>query len=209
MAQPQPRDPDPLVEERREPPRPAPTRRRPDRLQESPRRPTRPRPSGIGPKRTKLKEPVRRPGSPRNGSAPAPTGKRSYSDKEREEVAFRIVEAVLGDTRGLKLEDTRDQPAVGADAVDRDKDIWIELKAHGQEAADTLRLEPSEALRAEEKRGKFWLVVVWNLEKPRTPNFVVIPDPLRRLDTYLANGMRLTGVADLAAAKAAAAGNSG
>ena len=49
MAQPQPRDPDPLVEERREPPRPAPTRRRPDRLQESPRRPTRPRPSGIGP----------------------------------------------------------------------------------------------------------------------------------------------------------------
>ena len=54
MAQPQPRDPDPLVEERRQPPCPPPTRQRPDRLQESPYRPTRPRPSGIGPKRALL-----------------------------------------------------------------------------------------------------------------------------------------------------------
>ena len=50
MAQPKPRDPDPLVEERREPPRPAPTRQRTDRLQESPRSTTRSRPNGIGPK---------------------------------------------------------------------------------------------------------------------------------------------------------------
>src|SRR4029453_892790 len=50
LAEPQPRPPDPLVEETREPPRLAPTRLRPDRVQEGPRRPTRSRPTGIGPK---------------------------------------------------------------------------------------------------------------------------------------------------------------
>ena len=54
LAQPQPRPPDPLVEERRQPPRPAPTRLRTDRLQESPRRPTRSRPTGIGPKSARV-----------------------------------------------------------------------------------------------------------------------------------------------------------
>ena len=48
VAQPQPRDPHPLVQKGRQPPRPAPTRLRPDRLQEGPHRPTR-RPTGIGP----------------------------------------------------------------------------------------------------------------------------------------------------------------
>jgi hypothetical protein len=86
-----------------------------------------------------------------------------------------------------------------ADAVDQDKDIWVELKTHGREAADTLRLEPAEAQRAEKKRGRYWLVIVWNLEKPRTPEFVVIPDPVHRLDTYLGRGLKLTGVSELAA----------
>ena len=39
-------------------------------------------------------------------------------------------------------------------------------------------LEPAEAQRAHDERGRYWLVIVWNLEKPRTPEFVVIPDPL-------------------------------
>ena len=50
LAEPKPRHPDPLVKERREPPRPPPTRQRPDRLQKSKHRQTR-RPNGIGPKR--------------------------------------------------------------------------------------------------------------------------------------------------------------
>ena len=50
LAQPQPRDPDPLVEERPQPPRSPPTRQRPHRVQESPERDTCHPPSGIGPK---------------------------------------------------------------------------------------------------------------------------------------------------------------
>ena len=138
---------------------------------------------------------------PRGGSGPGPvrSGQRHYTDRDREDVAYALVEAVLGESRGVVLEDIRDQATTGADAVDRGQDIWIEIKAHGQDAADTLRLEPAEAERAAEKRGNYWLVVVWNLEKPRTPELVVIPDPLRRLDTYVGRGLKLTGVRDLAA----------
>jgi hypothetical protein len=130
---------------------------------------------------------------------------RSYTDAAREEAGYRIMEAVLGDTEGLVLDDLRTQDGVGADAVDRERDIWLELKAHGLDPADTVQLEPSEAKRAREKRDKYWLVIAWNLEKPRTPAFVVIPDPLRRLDTYLGRGLKLTGVQEVVVAPTATA----
>lgn len=117
---------------------------------------------------------------------------------EREDTAYRIIEAILAETHDLELEDVRDQSAVGADAVDRKKDIWIELKAHGRDVSDTVRLESSEAQRADEKREKFWLVVAWDLEKGRVPQYVIVPDPLRRLDTYLGRGLLLTGIGELA-----------
>lgn len=136
----------------------------------------------------------------RGGTGRRPrAGQRHYTDRDREDVAWTLVDAMLSASHGLVLEDIRDQPTTGADAVDRDQDIWVELKAHGQDAGDSLRLEPAEAQRAEEKRGNYWLVVVWNLEKPRTPELVVIPDPLRRLDTYLGRGLKLTGIRELAA----------
>ncbi len=50
MAQPQPGNPDPLVQEGGEPPRPPPARQRHDRLQASARRTNSNRPTGIGPK---------------------------------------------------------------------------------------------------------------------------------------------------------------
>jgi hypothetical protein len=63
---------------------------------------------------------------------------------------------------------------------------------------ENLKFPASEALRAEEKRGNYLLVVLWDLEKPRTPKLVVVPDPLHRLDTYFASGIQLTGLQDLA-----------
>jgi hypothetical protein len=125
---------------------------------------------------------------------------RGYSDREREDLALNIIREILRDTHGLDLEDLRDQRNTGADAVDRQQDVWVELKAHGRDVSDTVRLEPSEAQRAREKRGKYWLVVAWNLERPRTPEYVIIPDPLYRLDAYLGRGMTLTGVRELSGA---------
>jgi hypothetical protein len=134
---------------------------------------------------------------------PATSTKRSshsaYTPRDREDLAFEIVDAVLSADRGLELEDIRDQNRAGADAVDRGQDIWVELKAHGRDLPENLRFPGSEAARAEEKRGSYWLVVVWDLEQPRTPQFVVIPDPLHRLDTYVGHGLELTGLRDLAA----------
>jgi hypothetical protein len=130
----------------------------------------------------------------------APTANRGYSDREREDLALSIIREILHDTHGLNLEDLRDQKNTGADAVDRQQDVWVELKAHGREAPDTIRLEPSEAQRAREKRGRYWLVVAWNLERPRTPEYVIVPDPLHRLDAYLGRGMTLTGIRELSGA---------
>lgn len=161
-----------------------------------------------GQRRTRLKVPAKTKidtGERTNGRQPraGARGERSphaaYTDRGREDTAFAIVDAVLSAERGLDLEDTRDQNGAGADAVDRKQDIWVELKAHGRDLPENLRFPSSEAARAEEKRGNYWLVVVWNLEKPRTPQFVVIPDPLYRLDTYLGRGLELTGLRDLAA----------
>lgn len=158
-----------------------------------------------GKRRTQLRVPAKTKldsGRRRDTATRTSAGERAshtqYTPRDREDVAFAIVEAVLAEKRGLSLEDTRDQNDAGADAVDRKQDIWVELKAHGRDLPESLRFPRSEAIRAEQKRGKYWLVVVWSLEKPRTPKFVVIPDPLRRLDTYLGRGLELTGLRDLA-----------
>ena len=43
-----------------------------------------------------------------------------------------------------------------------------------------------------------WLVIVWNLEKPRTPQLLTVQNPLARLDTFLGNGIKLAGLDELA-----------
>jgi hypothetical protein len=148
-----------------------------------------------------LVDPKKKNSSPSgNGSPGTPrAGNRDYTDTDREDTGYAIAEAYLRDEFGFDLEDIRDQQNVGADAVDRDKDIWVELKASGRERDDVVRLERSEAKRAKEKRERYWLVVVWNLERPRTPQLLVVQDPLARLDTYLGSGIRLAGLDELAA----------
>jgi hypothetical protein len=125
-------------------------------------------------------------------------GDRNYTATDREDVAFAIVQAYLAETAKLDLEDLRDQDNVGADAVDRAKDIWVELKTAGRDRDDTIKLERSEAMRAKDKGDRYWLVVVWNLEKPRTPQLLIVQNPLARLDTFLGSGIKLVGLDELA-----------
>ena len=124
-------------------------------------------------------------------------GDRSYTATDREDNALAIAEAWLADNEQLDLEDIRQQGNVGADAVDRTRDIWVEIKAFGRERGDTVKLEPSEAERAKEKGDRYWLVLVWNLEKPRTPRLQIVQNPLARLDAFLGRGIKLVGLNNL------------
>lgn len=124
-------------------------------------------------------------------------GNRDYTEEEKEDLALDLVATVLAMQKGLRLEDIRDQPNAGADAVDRQRDIWVELKAHGRDMPDVIRLEPSEFDLAEIKKGKYLLAIVWGLEASRRPDYVLISDPLRRLDRRISGRIHLSGIADL------------
>ena len=62
---------------------------------------------------------------------------------------------------------------------------------------DVIRLEPSEFELAERKKGKYLLAIVWGLEVSRKPDYVLISDPLRRLDRRISGRIHLSGIADL------------
>ena len=145
-----------------------------------------------------LVDPMKKTAPGKKSSAASRAGNREYTATDREDTGYAIAEAYLREVAGLDLEDIRDQDNVGADAVDRDKDIWVELKASGRDRDDVIKLERSEAKRAQEKGKRYWLVVVWNLERPRTPELLLVQDPLARLDTYLGSGIRLAGLDELA-----------
>lgn len=140
-------------------------------------------------------------GTPRRTKPPATgtrAGDQNYTATDREDVGFAIAEAYLQEVANLELDDIRDQGNVGADAVDREKDIWVELKTAGRDRDDTIKLERSEAMRAKEKGDRYWLVLVWNLEKPRTPELLIVQNPLARLDAFLGSGIKLVGLDELA-----------
>jgi hypothetical protein len=124
-------------------------------------------------------------------------GNRDYTEVEKEDVALDLISTVLADRKGLDLEDIRDQGNAGADAVDQARDFWVEIKAHGKDMPDVVRLEPSEFELAEKKKGKYLLAVVWGLEESRKPDYVLISDPVRRLDRRISGRVHLSGIGDL------------
>ena len=124
-------------------------------------------------------------------------GNRDYTDEEREDLALDLVSTVLAKQKGLRLENLRGEDNAGADAVDRKRDIWVELKAHGKDMPDVIRFEPSEFELAEKKKGKYLLAIVWGLEASREPDYVLISDPVRRLDRRISGRVHLSGIADL------------
>ena len=124
-------------------------------------------------------------------------GARAYTDEDREDLALAIVSAALADQFGLSLDDIRDQKNVGADAVDRERDCWVELKAHGKDMPSSVRFEPSEFELADKKRGNYMLAVVWGLEAGRKPDFVLIYDPIHRLDRVITSKVQLRGIDEI------------
>jgi len=153
----------------------------------------------LPPPKKKLVNPKAATPSPRGGKAPPIAGDRHYTATEREDVGYLVSEAYLREAFDLHLDDVRSQGNVGADAIDREKDIWVELKTFGRDRTNIVRLERSEAIRAKEKGEHFWLVLAWNLERPRIPELLIVQNPLAKLDAYVGNGIRLVGLDDVAA----------
>lgn len=138
------------------------------------------------------KRPLKAPGPTRRSQGRSKS-RRAYDDQDREDVGYRLMERWL-EARGIKIDDTRNQPNVGADGVDRGKDLYFELKAHSGEPNNVVRLESSQAERAKKKKGDYWLVIASGLEVGSDPELLFIPDPLSRLDAYLGGGIRLAGI---------------
>jgi hypothetical protein len=158
-----------------------------------------------GGRRGKLRVASRRPLSPPSPNMSTNGGRnpsgRTYGTMESEEVGYRLMERYLAE-RGIELDDTRAQRNVGADGVDLEHGLYFELKAHGREASNEVRLQGSEAERAEEKSKDYWLVIAANLERGLNPELLFIPDPLARLDTYYGGGIRLIGINSVAGTRA-------
>lgn len=124
-------------------------------------------------------------------------GNRDYTEEDKEDLALDLVATVLAKQKGLDLDDIRSTANAGADAVDRERDVWVELKAHGKDMPSVVRFEPSEFELAEKKKGKYLLAIVWGLEASRDPDFVIISDPIRRLDRRISGRVHLSGIGDL------------
>jgi hypothetical protein len=144
----------------------------------------------LSQRRRPLKDPDRKDDRERRGGEGRRAG-RPQNAKERERVGFELTEDYLHAAYGMKLTNYCDRQDIGADGVDHDQDVWVELKAHAGDAPDSVKLTASEAERAHEKRDRYWLVVASGLEKGHTPALVIVQNPLRRLNAYLGSGIRL------------------
>jgi hypothetical protein len=147
---------------------------------------------GGGKLRITARRPLKRAAQARRRPS-LPSSRQALSDQDREDVGYRLMERWLAD-RGIDIDDTRNQPNVGADGVDLEQDLYFELKAHAGEAGNVVRLQSSEAERAREKKDRYWLVIASGLEEGSEQELLFIPDPLKRLNIQFRGGINLTGI---------------
>ncbi len=148
---------------------------------------TRRRRSTSGAADRPLPEPNRDGASPRGTSPPT-----SYTQVEKEAVGLELVRMVLaGDAE--EIVDLRAQHGVGADAID-ELDRFFELKVHGGEEPETIRLEQSEIRRAM-STPNFFLAVVSHVEGVEArPKVRIIVDPVNQLRMVDSSSVSFTGV---------------
>ena len=142
------------------------------------------RPSGGG----GLREPRSGTGGPSNR-----TPRRWYSDVDRENVGFELLQMLLS-TDDNEIDDLRTQRGVGADAVDQ-LERYYELKAFAGPEPGEVTLTESEAQRAL-STPDFFLVVISNLEEgadgPTTIR--IVTDPLNQLRPTTRGKITLSGL---------------
>jgi hypothetical protein len=147
------------------------------------------KPPHNGKRKPKLRDPDA-------GNQPKPSGggrgPTNYGPGEKEETGLRVLRKALGKDE-TTLHDVRHQPDVGADAVD-DEGRFFELKVHGTQMQDVVKMEGSQIERAL-STDKYYLVVIGNVENTGQPTEVrLIHDPLHQLKKETQSSVHLSGV---------------
>ena len=125
---------------------------------------------------------------PSEGIAPA-----NYTSDEREQLALRVLERIVGDNKG-KLKDFTRLKGLGADAGDSIGHLF-EVKAHAGEMPDSVNIELSQRRAAIESPEKFYLAVVSGLEEGDDDIVVKLFDqPMRTLDLEKGTSIKLSGI---------------
>lgn len=162
-------------------------------------------PSGPSQARTKgtARHSSRRHGTPlrqpKPGGAPlnsqiSPLG---YADHDKEELVIQALRQILQE-QGVKLDDQRGVPGVGADAYDSNE-RYYEIKAHGRDVPSELTLTRSEFVRALDEGENYTLVIASHLEKGTgKPTLRLVNDPVHRFEIEPPTDVRLMGVRDMA-----------
>ena len=119
----------------------------------------------------------------------APMG---YTNTEREQLAMRVLEAVVWDEQA-KLKDFTRLRGLGADAGD-DLGRLFEIKAHGGDMPDSINLELSQRRAAGESPEKFYLAVVSGLEEGYETMVRLFARPMETLDMEEGTSIKLSGI---------------
>ena len=135
-----------------------------------------------------LAEPKPNGGGPRGKSSI-----RLYTDVEKEDVGMELLRKLLrSDVE--EIADIRAQHGVGADAVDKFKGVFYELKVSAGAEPDYVTMTAAEVKRARTTTG-FFLVVISGVEGvDAQPRIRVIVDPLSQLQPTAGGSITLAGV---------------
>jgi hypothetical protein len=118
---------------------------------------------------------------------------RSFTDLDKESVGLALLRKIIEDGT-VTIADHRGQQGFGADAQDS-RGWFYELKVYLGDEPDAVRMEDSEILRALSVPGKYFLVVISNIEgADARPKVRVIADPVHQLTVSNASAMTLSGI---------------
>lgn len=117
---------------------------------------------------------------------------RGYTDNDREQLALRLLAAVIADHK-TKLKDFTRLPLVGADAGDELK-RFFEIKAYSGDMPDSVAIEMSEILRARSAGKDFYLAVIAGLEEGYPTVIKLFATPLDTLDWMQGTSVKLAGL---------------
>ena len=123
------------------------------------------------------------------GSRSAPM---SYTDHDREQLALRILGAVLAEHKTVLKDFTR-LKSVGADIGDGLR-RYFEVKAYSGEMPDIVSIEVSQIMRAQRSGKDFYLAVVAGLEEGYRTVIKLFARPLETLDWTSGTSFKLAGV---------------